>query len=77
MVADTALYASFGLAWSPEEVMTRGLVSPVEWFLTVQQFFAKIVKCLGPLDQADKYFQGNTWSNLHCFEDLESLSSLG
>lgn len=32
-------------------------VSLIKWFSTVQQFFEKIVKCLGPLDQSDKYSQ--------------------
>lgn len=35
----------------PEEVC---VVSLIKWFSTVQQFFEKIVKCLGPLDQSDK-----------------------
>lgn len=30
------------------------MVSLIKWFSTVQQFFEKIVKCLGPLDQSDK-----------------------
>lgn len=29
----------------------------MKWFSTVQQFFEKIVKCLGPLDQSDKCCQ--------------------
>lgn len=32
------------------------MVCLVQWFLTVQQFYPKIVKCLGPLDQADVFF---------------------
>ena len=39
----------------------RRSVSLIKWFSTVQQFFEKIVKCLGPLDQSDKcYPHGET-----------------
>lgn len=36
------------------------LVSLVQWFLTVQQFYLKIVKCLGPLDQGDTVIGSRT-----------------
>lgn len=36
------------------------VVCLVQWFLTVQQFYPKIVKCLGPLDQADVFFSAGT-----------------
>lgn len=35
----------------------ESVVSLMKWFSTVQQFFEKIVKCLGPLDQSDKCCQ--------------------
>lgn len=41
-----------GCVWLRLEVRW---VSLIKWFSTVQQFFEKIVKCLGPLDQSDKY----------------------
>lgn len=31
----------------------RSTVTLIKWFSTVQQFFEKIVKCLGPLEQSD------------------------
>lgn len=42
-------------SWTASDVDAVGslLVSLVQWFLTVQQFYLKIVKCLGPLDQGD------------------------
>lgn len=44
--------------WPPRTPSLPGsdgvhVVCLVQWFLTVQQFYPKIVKCLGPLDLAD------------------------
>lgn len=46
-------------------------VSLIKWFSTVQQFFEKIVKCLGPLDQSDKYSQLGEHT---AFEQMDFLS---
>lgn len=43
--------------WRKDFALKMCVVSLIKWFSTVQQFFEKIVKCLGPLDQSDKCCQ--------------------
>lgn len=43
-----------GISGSQDVCPEEECVSLIKWFSTVQQFFEKIVKCLGPLDQLNK-----------------------
>lgn len=43
--------------WRTDFSLKKREVPLIKWFSTVQQFFEKIVKCLGPLDQSDKCCQ--------------------
>jgi len=49
-----------GRRGGPGRLQWMFLVSLVQWFLTVQQFYLKIVKCLGPLDQGDTVIGSST-----------------
>lgn len=53
------------------------MVCLVQWFLTVQQFYPKIVKCLGPLDQADVFFSSRKESRKKELLPLFILHSVG